>query len=108
MISLKSLISESMDLPFKLITNGVGDFYIKLDGSNGGEPLLDKPTSGNYAAVTTNKEILDSKYLYYVVLNLHNLGKFKYLQQGTTVPHITLPNIKKTIVKFFSEQPKSK
>ena len=106
MIRLKSLMSESMDLPFKLITNGVGDFYIQLDGNNGGQPLLDKPTSGNYAAVTTNKEMLDSKYLYYVVLSLHNSGAFKYYQKGTTVPHINLPDIKKAIVKFFLERTK--
>ena len=108
MISLKSLLSESMDLPFKLITNGEdGDFYIQLDGNNGGKPSEDKPTSGNYAAVTiTKKEVLNSRYLYYVVLHLHNSGAFKSLQQGTTVPHITLQNIKKAIVKFFLEQKK--
>ena len=106
MISLKSLLSESMELPFKLLTNGTGDFYIKLDGNNGGQPFLEKPTSGNYASVTTNKEVLDSKYLYYVVLSLHNSGAFKPLQQGTTVQHITLQNIKKTIVKFFLERSK--
>ena len=38
--------------------------------------------------------------------SLHNSGAFKPLQQGTTVPHITLQNIKKTIVKFFLERSK--
>jgi restriction endonuclease S subunit len=106
MISLKNILTESMNLPFDLKTNGTGDFYIKLDGSNGGQPFLEKPTSGNFAAITTNKEALGPKYLYYVVLHLHNSGVFKYLQHGTTVPHITLQDIKKTILKFFLERVK--
>jgi hypothetical protein len=106
MISLRRILSESMELPFQLKTNGTGDFYIKLDGSNGGQPFLDRPTSGNFASVTTNKEVLDPKYLYYVVLHLHNAGVFKYYQHGTTVPHINLADIKKAIVKFFLERAK--
>ena len=106
MTSLKNILLEALGVPFELKTNGTGDFYIKLDGTNGGMPLLEKPTSGNFAAVTTDKQVLDPKYLYYVVLNLHNNGTFKLHQHGTTVPHITLHDIKKEIIKFFFERNK--
>ena len=108
MISLKRMLAESTELPFQLKTNGVGDFYIKLDGNNGGLPMLERPTAGNFAAVTTNKEVLDPKYLYYVVLHLHNANVFKPLQHGTTVPHINLYEIKKQIVKFFLQMQRTK
>lgn len=101
MISLKDILTESLGLPFDLKTNGIGDFYIKLDGPNGGTPSMDRPTSGNFAAVITNKEVLDPKYLYYVVQHLNNNGTFKLLQHGTTVPHITLFDIKKALIQFF-------
>ncbi|WP_439651060.1 DUF6943 family protein [Pontibacter qinzhouensis] len=74
------------------------DFYIKRRGSIGN---LGKPTdeySPEAFGVRVNQTVLVPRYLYYVILHLHQQKAFEPYAKGTlSLKHITLKDLQEVI-----------
>jgi hypothetical protein len=105
MIKLSTLLNEmKITTPFGISRKGVGDFYVQMDGTNAGKPFKERPTGGNYHAITTDKSVLDPSYFYYVVEYLHKSGAFKSVIHGTAIQHLTNEGFVETVINFFRKQ----
>lgn len=86
------------------ITNDADNahFFIQLKGNNASRPL--RKQIPNSAGVCVNENFLVPVYFYYMILNLHNIGKFKQRQRGSVIPYIRQSDITIAVVSFLLER----
>lgn len=77
-------------------------FFIQLKGENAGKPLREQIP--NSVGLMVNERFVVPEFLYYLVLHLHNSGKFKQRQRGSVIPFLKHTDILKTIFSFLIER----
>jgi hypothetical protein len=77
-------------------------FFIQLKGENAGRPL--RKQIPNSAGICVNERFVVPDFFYYLVLNLHNTGKFKQQQKGSVIPYLRHGDILETIFTFLIER----
>lgn len=81
-------------------------FFIQLKGNNAGRPLREK--TANCTGICVDEKILVPDYFYYLIMNLHNTGKFKQMLKGSVIPFIRQKDISIAVFDFFIERREAK
>jgi hypothetical protein len=80
-------------------TSETPDFWIQLKGENAGRPLLSPCV--NSVGVKADVLIFDPKYLYYMFLNLYNIGIYTPLLRGSVIPFIRQGDISEAFLRCY-------
>tara|TARA_R110001632_G_scaffold9494_2_gene36464 strand:- start:905 stop:1183 length:279 start_codon:yes stop_codon:yes gene_type:complete len=62
-------------------------FFVKCKGHSAGEPM--KTPLENCFAITTNKNVFDSSYFFYLIQHYFDNGIFKKHLKGSVIPYLT-------------------
>lgn len=79
------------------------DFYLQPSGDKRtvGKPVKVKETRHYIGIRVKRTDLLDSKYLYYMMEHLHASGEFAKYASGTTVQHLSVDDVKQILSKYL-------